>query len=187
MRRAKLGLCKHVLDNKISKEYRERIAENKMIHELVPPRNHRSLMAEQAIQTWKAHMISNLNGVDENFPISCWCQIVSQMELTLNLLRQSNIVPAISVYAHVHGENDYMRNPFAPIGCRVEVHVKTDNTTEGRGKCIANWGSALARQWNITGATRSTSQEPGQLESAIRFTSNTSTSPTQQYHPNHTL
>ena len=32
MRCAKLGLRKHVLDNKISKEYRERIAENNMTH-----------------------------------------------------------------------------------------------------------------------------------------------------------
>ena len=98
-----------------------------MIHELVPPGNHRMLIAEQAIQTWEAHMISNLNGVDENFPISCWCQIVSQTELTLNLLRQSNIVPAISAYAHVHGQHDYMRNPFAPIGCRVEIHVRPED------------------------------------------------------------
>ena len=127
MRQAKLGLCKHVLDNKISKEYRERIAENNMIHELAPPRNHRMLKAEQAIQTWKAHMISNLNRADENLPISCWCQIVSQTELTLNLLRQSNIVPAILAYLHVHGQHDYMRNLFAPIGCRVEIHVKPDN------------------------------------------------------------
>jgi len=98
-----------------------------MIHELAPPRNHRTLLAERAIQMWKVHMISNLNGVDENFPISCWCQIVSQMELTLNLLRQSSIVLAISAYAHVHGQHDYMRNQFVPIGCRVEVHVKPDN------------------------------------------------------------
>ena len=45
----------------------------------------------------------------------------------MNLLRQSNIVPAISAYAHVHGQHDYMRNLFAPIGCRVEVYIKPDN------------------------------------------------------------
>jgi hypothetical protein len=69
-------------------------------------------------------MVSNLNGADKKFPISCWCQIVSQTELTLNLLRQSNIAPNISAYAQVHGQHNYMRNPFAPIGCRVEVHIK---------------------------------------------------------------
>ena len=123
MRRAKLGLKKHVLDNKISKEYRERIAKNNMTHKLAAPGNHRTLMAKQAIQTWKAHMVSNLNGVDKKFPICCWCQIVSQTELTLNLLWQSNIVPNISAYAHVHGQHDYMRNPFAPIGCLSLIHI----------------------------------------------------------------
>ena len=135
MRRAKLGLKKHVLDNEISKEYRERIAKNNMTHELAAPGNHRTLIAERAIQTWKAHMVSNLNGVDEKFPISCWCQIVNQTELTLNLLWQSNIVPAISAYAHVHGQHDYMRNPFAPIGCRVEVHIKPDNRATWEMHC----------------------------------------------------
>jgi hypothetical protein len=135
MRRAKLGLKKHVLDNKISKEYRERIVKNNMTHKLAAPGNHRTLMAERAIQTWKAHMVSNLNGVDKKIPISCWCKIVSQTELTLNLLRQSNISPNISAYAHVHGQHDYMRNLFAPIGCRVEVHIKPDNQATWEMHC----------------------------------------------------
>ena len=37
MKRAKLGLRKHVLDNEISKAYKARIALNGMTHELVPP------------------------------------------------------------------------------------------------------------------------------------------------------
>ncbi len=124
MRRAKLGLHKHVLDNEISKEFKKRIEENNMIHESVLPSNHRMLIEERAIQTWKSHMILIMNGVDENFPISSWCQLVSQAKLTFNLLRQSNIVPAISAFTHVHGQHDYMRHPFTPIGCRVEIHVK---------------------------------------------------------------
>ncbi len=141
MRRAKLGLKKHVLDNEISKEYRELIVKNNMTHKLAAPGNHRTLMAEQSIQTCKAHMVSNLNGVDKKFPISCWCQIVSQTELTLNLLRQSNIAPNISAYAHVHGQHDYMRNPFAPIGCRVEVHIKPDNQ--------ATWGMHSESRFSV--------------------------------------
>jgi hypothetical protein len=110
MWRAKLGLKKHVLDNEISEKFKKQIAENKMDHKLVPPSNHCILLAEHAIQTWKSHMISILNGVDENFPIALWCQIVLQTELTLNLLRQSNIVPAISAFVHVHGQKDYMQH-----------------------------------------------------------------------------
>jgi hypothetical protein len=135
MRRAKLGLKKHVLDNEISKKFKKQIAENKMDHKLVPPSNHRMLLAERAIQTWKSHMISVLNGVDENFPIALWCQIIRQTELTLNLLRQSNIVPAISAFAHVHGQHHYMRHPFAPIGCAVEIHVKPGNWATWDTRC----------------------------------------------------
>ena len=149
-----------------------------MTHELAAPGNHQTLIAERAIQTWKAHMVSNLNRVDEKFPISCWCQIVNQTELTLNLLWQSNIVPNISAYAHVHGQHDYMRNPFAPIGCRVEVHIKPDYQRDV--------GNALPHQWNTTSVTKSMYQELEQLESAIRSISNTNTLPTCQYHLNHT-
>ena len=45
----------------------------------------------------------------------------------MNLLRQSNVVPKISAFAHVHGQHDYMKKPFAPIGCAVQVHVKPGN------------------------------------------------------------
>ena len=124
MRRAKLGLKKHILDNEISKAFKERIIENNMTYELVPPSNHRRNIAERAIQTFKSHFISILNGVSDKFPMTLWCQLVPQAELTLNLLRQSHITPAISAFAHVHGHHDYMRQPFAPMGSEIEVHVK---------------------------------------------------------------
>ena len=127
MKKAKLGLRKHILDNEISKNYKKRIAENGMIHELVPPGNHRRNISERGIQTFKSHLISIVNGVSDDCPIKLWCQFVPQAELTLNLLRQSNITPAISAFAHVHGHHDYMRHPFAPIGCAVEIHVKPEN------------------------------------------------------------
>ncbi len=33
----------------------------------------------------------------------------------------------ISAYAHVHGQHDYMKRPFAPLGCSVMAHVKPKN------------------------------------------------------------
>jgi hypothetical protein len=33
----------------------------------------------------------------------------------------------MSAYAHVHGQHDYMRKPFAPLGCLVMAHVKPKN------------------------------------------------------------
>jgi hypothetical protein len=93
-----------------------------MTHGPVPPGNHRQNISERGIQTFKSHLISIVNGVSDDCPIKLWCQFVPQAELTLNLLRQSNIMPAIS-----DGHHDYMRHPFAPIGCAVEIHVKPEN------------------------------------------------------------
>jgi hypothetical protein len=30
-------------------------------------------------------------------------------------------------YAHVHGQHDYMKRLFAPLGCAVMAHVKPEN------------------------------------------------------------
>jgi hypothetical protein len=127
MKAAGLGLKTHRLDNKASKAYKQCICQNSMMHELVPPDNHRSNLAEWAIQTFKHHFISILSGVDDKFLLSLWCLLLEQTELTVNLLRQSKVAPKISAFAHVHGQHDYMKKPFAPIGCAVQIHVKPKN------------------------------------------------------------
>ena len=68
-----------------------------------------------------------LAGVDDKFPLFLWCQLLEPAELTLNLLRQSRITPKVSAFAHVHGQHDYMRKPFAPIGCAIQTHIKPDD------------------------------------------------------------
>jgi hypothetical protein len=127
MKTAGLGLKTHRLDNKASAAYKECFSHNGMINNLVPPDNHWSNLAERAIQTFKHHFISILSGVDDKFPLSLWCALLEQTELTVNLLQQSNVVPKILAFAHVHGQHDYMKEPFVPIGCAVQVHVKPTN------------------------------------------------------------
>ncbi len=94
---------------------------------MVPPGNHRCNQAERAIQTFKAHFISILAGVDDKFPLSLWCHLLEPMELTLNLLRQLKVAPKISAFAHVHGPHDYMKKPLAPLGCTIQAHVKPED------------------------------------------------------------
>jgi hypothetical protein len=100
-----LGLKHHRLDNKCSAAFKACITKNRMIHELVPPDCHHCNIAERAIQMFKNHFVSILNGVDDRFPLSLWCHHVQPAELTINLLRQSNIAPKLSAYAHVHGQH----------------------------------------------------------------------------------
>jgi hypothetical protein len=123
---ASLGLKHNQLDNNALATFKECIKADGMTHEWVPPRNHRRNLAERAIQRFKHHFITILSGVDNKFPLSLWCHLLSPAELTVNLLQQSNVAPKISAYAHVHGQHDYMRKPFAPLGCAVQAHVKPD-------------------------------------------------------------
>jgi hypothetical protein len=60
----------HILNNKCSAEFKERIKLNNMQYQLVPPHDHRRNIAEEAIQVFKAHFISILCGADKAFPTS---------------------------------------------------------------------------------------------------------------------
>jgi hypothetical protein len=90
--------------------------------ELTPADIHRRNIAERGIQTFKSHFISVIAGVDDKFPIHEWDRLVPQTIVTLNLLRQSNVSPNVSAYAHHHGQFDYDRMPIAPMGCAVQFN-----------------------------------------------------------------
>jgi hypothetical protein len=149
---ANLGLRHHQLDNETSTVFKECIRENGMTHKLVPPGNHRHNLAERAIQMFEHHFISILSKVD-NKPLSLWCHLLGPAELTINQLRQSNATPKISAYAHVHGQHDYMRKPFTPLGCAVQAHVKPDvrRTWDTHSKAGFNIGTSR----NTIAASRS--------------------------------
>jgi hypothetical protein len=127
MRLAGLGIKKHMLDSEASDAFKQYIQQQQIQFELVPPGNHRCNQAERAIQTFKAHFIAILAGVDDKFPLSLWCHLLKPTELTSNLLRQLKVAPKISAFAHVHGPHNYMKKPFAPLGCAIQAHVKLED------------------------------------------------------------
>jgi hypothetical protein len=102
-----------------------------MTHKLVPPDCHHCNIAKQAIQTFKNHsFVSILSRIDDRFPLSLLCHLVQPVELTNILLRQSNVAPKVSTYAHVHhvhGQHDYMNCLFAPMGCAMMAHITPTN------------------------------------------------------------
>jgi hypothetical protein len=147
---AGLGLTTHQLNNEASKAYKQCICQNGMMHELVPPDNHNSNLTERAIQTFKHHFISILSSVDDKFPtikyhfisilsgvdnkllLSLWCVLLKQMELTVNLLRQSNIAPKISAFTHVYGQHDYKKKTIcANRMCSPNPHQAQKQTDVG--------------------------------------------------------
>ena len=125
LKRAKIIPRKHVLDNKVSKNMKELIRSTyNMELELVPPGCHRCNAAEVAIRNFKAHFLSILAGVADNFPMQLWDCLLPQAEITINLSRQSNATPTVSAYAHMSGPFDYNKMSLAPMGCRVQVDKK---------------------------------------------------------------
>jgi hypothetical protein len=67
------------------------------------------------------------------------------MELTLNLLRQSNVAPKMLAFAHIHGHPDYMKKPFAPLSCMIHAHVKPNNrrSWDTRANAGFNLGTSM--------------------------------------------
>ena len=95
-----------------------------MEYQLVPPHIHRRNASERAIRTFKNHFIAGLASTDPNFPLSNWCRILPQAELTLTLLRASRLNPKLSAYAQLEGTFDFTCTPLAPPGTPVIIHEK---------------------------------------------------------------
>ena len=113
----------HILDNECSDQFKKTIKANKMTYQLVPPHDHRRNRAEKAIQTFKDHFVSILCGTDSSFPLNLWDRLLTQAEMTLNMLRPARMLKTVSAYTYLYGQHDYNSNPFAPLGCKVEAHV----------------------------------------------------------------
>ena len=113
-----------ILNNQASTEYKAAIEASGMTCELVPPEEHRRNMAKKAIQTFKDHFVRVLSGCAPTMPIHLWCQLLSQVERQLLLLRQSWTHPNLSAYAHVYKQHGYNRHSFVPIGMEALVHDK---------------------------------------------------------------
>jgi hypothetical protein len=112
LKRAGIIPKKHVLDNKVSENMKNHIRDTcKFEMELVPPGCHQRNAAEVAICNFKAHFLSILAGVANNFPPSLWDWLLPQTKITINFIRQSNATPNVLAYAHLSGPFDYNKMP----------------------------------------------------------------------------
>ncbi len=107
--------------------------------QLVPPDTPCWNLAERAIQTFKSHFITILAGVNSSFPMSLWDRLVPQAVITLNLLRQANKMPSVSVYEFVNGKFDYNKFPLAPLYCAVEMHESTNRQKTWDLHSLSGW------------------------------------------------
>jgi hypothetical protein len=108
---------------------------------LVPPVCYRHNTAEVATSNFKAHILSILAGVADNFTPNLWHCLLPQTKISNNLIQQSNATPNILAYAHLSGSFDYNTMPLAPMGCEAQVHEKTDK------RCT--WAYHLVKGWYL--------------------------------------
>jgi hypothetical protein len=111
------------LDNETSGALEKFFQTQNIKVEYVPAHNHRANRAERAIRTYKNHVIATLGTVHPSFPLHLWDELLSQINITINLLRPFALQPNISAFEGIHGHPfDFAAHPMAPCGTRVLIH-----------------------------------------------------------------
>ena len=77
-----------------------------MVFQMVTPYDYSRKIVEKFIQTFRNHLVSILCGMDDNFPMHLWELMLQQAGLTLNLLRNSRLVPTITAYNIFYGTHN---------------------------------------------------------------------------------
>jgi hypothetical protein len=81
-----------VLDNEYSKEYKVTMKDKwGVTYELVPPDIHRRNATERAVHTFKAHFLSMVTRVSDDFQRQCIDLLLPQVESTLNPLQAMSV------------------------------------------------------------------------------------------------
>ena len=125
LQRAGLIPKKHILENEVSEALKTIIKdEYKMQLEVVQPGTHRRNAGEVAIRNFKAHFLCVMAGTAQIFLPSLCDRLLTQAEITINLLLQSNATANVSAYAHLSGPFNYNKMPLAPMGISVQVYEK---------------------------------------------------------------
>ena len=152
---------KYILDNECSAKFKDILTENEIEYELVPPHQHRRNAAERAIRTFKNHFLAGLATCDPDFPLREWDRLVTQAELTLNLLRNSRVNPNLSAWAYLFGNFDFNKSPLAPPGTKIVIHSKPANRKSWAFHGEQGWyiGPALHHYRCITVYIPKTNQE----------------------------
>ena len=124
----------HTLDNEASTSLKDFLTAENVEYQLVPRHIHQRNSAERAIQTFKNHFVAELASTDPNFPLSNWCRLLPQAELTLNLLRPSRLKTRRRLRFHPY--------TTSPTGHPCHCPRKTNSTSHfGPARCrwMVHW------------------------------------------------
>jgi hypothetical protein len=119
----------NVMDNQATKVIKAYLTPQQVSLQLFKPHNHCVNHTERAIQTFKNWFIGTLGTTDANFPIQLWDKLASQVQDSINLLRQSRVQPNISAYKTLEGPYDWNRYPMAPPGTKAIIYEDAETRT----------------------------------------------------------
>ena len=100
----------------------EKIIKQHCALKLVPPHCHQRNVTKVAIKAFKRNFSSIIAGVAIDFPMHQWERLLTQAEITINLLRQSNTTPTVSAYTEIFGPFNYNIMPLGIMGCAVLIY-----------------------------------------------------------------
>jgi hypothetical protein len=150
----------------------------KLNMELVPPGCHQRNVAKVAICNFKAHFLSVLAGIADNFPPNLWDRLLPQTEITINLIQQSNATPNLSAYAHLSRPFDYNKMLLAPMGCEAQVHEKTDKRGTWAYHSVDGWYLFTSPKHYCTHNCHIKHTKSEQLSDIVQFQHKRITNPT---------
>ena len=75
-----------IIDNKSPNALNRYLITNKMTFQLVPPHLHRTNKAENAVGSFKDHLIAGISSVNPSFPMQFWGRLTPLATTTLHLL-----------------------------------------------------------------------------------------------------
>ena len=127
----------HWTNHKTSDELIAAIKEKELKYEIVPMSNHGRNPAKRAIQAFKAHFISIINGLIKDFPEGEWDVLIPQVNMTLNMLRLCGVNEAHLAYSYIYSAFHFNTHPLTPLGCRALVHKYSIKNGGRRG----GWGN----------------------------------------------
>ena len=116
------------MDNETSAEVEAFIKEQNTDVQYTAPGRH-CAPAEKAVQTYKSCFKSTTASLPPDFPISYWCRLLPQIDLSVNIVRPCRQNPKLSAWAAMEGEFHFDSRPITSLGTAVLIYKHPGNRT----------------------------------------------------------
>jgi hypothetical protein len=134
----------HKMDNETSHDNKAFIAAEQVKLQYTPPNMHRTSPAKRAVHSWKNHFTVGIAGLPPLFPLAHWCQLITQSNAMLNMMRPCHLNPLLSAHKGLEGTFSFNATPIAPLGTEVLVHQKPSQ--------CKTWGYHATKAWYLSHA-----------------------------------